>query len=188
MYRADSTKSSVELPELCFDGMNISCHQFNDIDTLPCILTNKVFSGQLESCGNIYFIGVFIVGLSFLTAVFIGGFICKKDTEVIQDQICIDFLNVIQIKREWKVSDKIFISIFRSFDFYNTKLQIMKMTTGQELLKVGNHFVRVHIVVILIKIAGRCYKSIKLCVDLKLEMKLKRLRIRLIARNGRKHY
>ena len=152
MYRADSTKSSVELPELCFDGMNISCHQFNDIDTLPCILTNKVFSSQLESCGNIYFIGVFIVGLSFLTPVFIGSFICKKDTEVIQEQICIDFLfqkfrlfamkmqktvgmfqiternldapsfvinflYVIQIKREWKISDEIFISIFRSFDF-----------------------------------------------------------------------
>ncbi len=31
MYRADSTKSSVELPELCFDGMNISCHQLVEI-------------------------------------------------------------------------------------------------------------------------------------------------------------
>ena len=38
------------------------------------------------------------------------------------------------------------ISIFRSFDFNNAKLQIMKMATGQELLKVGNRFVRVHTV------------------------------------------
>ena len=44
MYRTDSTKRSVELPELCFDGMNISCHKFNDIDALPCIPTDKVFS------------------------------------------------------------------------------------------------------------------------------------------------
>lgn len=92
MYCANSMKRLPKLSKFCFNSVNIPSHKSDNINAFFTVSADEVFSRKFKSCRKINTIKIFVTVSSFFEFVFSECFICKKNTKVIQDQICIYFL------------------------------------------------------------------------------------------------
>lgn len=92
MNRTDSTEGPVKLSEFFFYSMDVFQHQLNDINRFIGVPANKELSCCFQSRRNVDFVKIFVIILPFFFLVFFNCFVSNEDSEIIECQICIDFL------------------------------------------------------------------------------------------------
>ena len=90
--RTDSTEWPVKLSEFFFYSMDVFQQQLNDINRFIGVPANKELSCCFQSRRNVDFVKIFVIIFPFFFLVFFSCFVSNEDSEIIECQICIDFL------------------------------------------------------------------------------------------------
>ena len=81
-----------ELSEFFFYSMDVFQHQLNDINRFIGVPANKELSCCFQSRRNVDIVKIFVIILPFFFLVFFSCFVSNEDSEIIECQICINFL------------------------------------------------------------------------------------------------